>query len=195
MEVHVTDQQNQNPVDQLKQADEVFVSLLANVSPDQLSLPTVSDEWDVRGLINHVVMGNTWAAANVRTGNAPRPSGDAIGDRDLVEVYTASAGEMIAAFEEPGALGRIVTMPFGEMPAAGLAGFRFVDLVSHAWDLAQATGQNTDFAPELCEAALAISRQRLDGRDRANMPFKDEVHVPANACAADRLAGYLGKRV
>jgi hypothetical protein len=31
--------------------------------------------------------------------------------------------------------------------------------------------------------------------DRANMPFKDEVVVPADAPAADRLAGFLGRQV
>jgi len=131
----------------------------------------------------------------VKTGSAPGPSGDITGDRDQVEAYTASADAMMASFEEPGALGRMVAMPFGEMPAAGLAGFRFVDLIVHAWDLAKATGQDTNFAPDLSEAALAMSRQRMASMDRENMPFKDEVHVPADAPAADRLAGFLGRQV
>jgi uncharacterized protein (TIGR03086 family) len=185
----------QNPINQLKQADEVFRSILAPVSPEQMSLPTVNDEWDVRGLVNHVVSGNTWAAEMVRTGEAPRPSGDVIGAREPMQAYDDSARAMLDAFAEPGALGRTLTLPFGEMPAAGYAAFRFGDLIAHAWDLAQATGQSTDIAPDLCEAALVMVRQRLDGMDRANLPFKEEVHVPADACAADRLAGFLGKPV
>jgi uncharacterized protein (TIGR03086 family) len=194
----VTDQQQQvtgNPLDQLREAHEVFLKVLANVRPEQMRLPTPDDEWDVRALINHVVLGNIWAAENVKTGSAPRPSGDAIGEREPVEAYTSSAGAMMASFAEPGALGRMVAMPFGEMPAAGLAGFRFVDLVVHAWDLAKATDQETDLAPDLCEAALTMSRQRMTGMDRANMPFKDEVPVPSDAPAADRLAGFLGRQV
>jgi uncharacterized protein (TIGR03086 family) len=141
------------------------------------------------------VLGNIWATEHVKTGGAPRPSGDVIGEREPVEAYTSSADAMMASFDEPGALGRMVTMPFGEMPAAGLAGFRFVDLMVHAWDLAKATGQDTNLAPDLCEAALAMSRQRMVGMDRANMPFKDEVPVPADAPAANRLAGFLGRQV
>jgi uncharacterized protein (TIGR03086 family) len=80
------------------------------------------------------------------------------------------------------------------MPAAGLAGFRFVDLVIHTWDLAKATGQDTDLAPDLFGAALAMSQQRMTGMDRTTMPFKDEVPVPADAPAADRLAGFLGRK-
>jgi uncharacterized protein (TIGR03086 family) len=185
----------QSPVELLKQADAVFRDVLAGVTPEQMGLPTPSDEWDVRALINHVVLGNTWAAENLRTGEAPRPSGDSIGDRGPMEAYAASADALLAAFAEPGALGRTVKMPFGEMPGAGLAMFRFSDLLTHAWDLAKATGQNTDLAPQLCEVALAMSRQYLDGRDRTHMPFKDEVSVAADAPAADRLAAYLGKQI
>ena len=188
-------QQQVNPLDQLREANQVFLEVLRNVRPEQMSLPTPDDEWDVRTLINHVVLGNTWAAENVKTGSAPRPSGDIIGDRDPVEAYTVSANAMMDSFDEPGALGRMVTMPFGEMPAAGLVAFRFVDLMVHAWDLAKATGQDTDFAPDLCEAALAMSRQRMASMDRTNMPFKDEVTVPTDAPAADRLAGFLGRQV
>jgi uncharacterized protein (TIGR03086 family) len=149
----------------------------------------------VANSVHLYVLGNTWAAENVKTGSAPRPSGDIIGEREPVKAYTATADAMMASFAEPGALGRMVKMPFGEMPAAGLAGFRFVDLIVHAWDLARATGRDTDFAPDLCEAALTMTRRRMTGMDRGNMPFKDEVPVAADALAADRLAGFLGRQV
>jgi uncharacterized protein (TIGR03086 family) len=118
-----------------------------------------------------------------------------IGDRSPIDAFTASADAMLAAFSEPGALDRTVTMPFGEMPASRLVTFRWVDLISHAWDLAKATGQDANLAPDLCETALVVSHQLLDGRDRTHLPYKDEVPVLAGATAADRLAGYLGKQV
>jgi uncharacterized protein (TIGR03086 family) len=191
------DNQNQinDPIAQLKEANAVFTDVLANVTPEQMPLPTVNDEWDVRALINHLVAGNQWMARSLTTADVPRPSGDAIGDRSPADAYAESWNALIAAFEEPGALERTMTMPFGEVPATMLAALRFSDTVAHAWDLAQATGQNTDLAPDLCEVALAITRQRLAGRDRAQLPFKEEVPVPADACAADRLAGYMGKPV
>jgi uncharacterized protein (TIGR03086 family) len=187
--------QSNDPLAQLKATNEVFTEVLGNVTPEQMELPTVNDEWDVRGLINHLVAGNEWMAQNLKTGNAPRPSGDAIGDRSPAEAYAESWNALIAAFEEPGALERTVQMPFGEAPATMLVALRFSDTIAHAWDLAKATGQSADLAPELCEAALAVTRQRLEGRDRAHLPFKDEVPIAADAPAADRLAAYLGKRV
>jgi uncharacterized protein (TIGR03086 family) len=189
------EQVTDDPVARLEQASEVFRAVLRNVTPEQLTLPTPSDEWDVRALINHVVLGNSWAADTVKTGNAPRPSGDLLANREPLDVYTESANAMLAAFQEPGALDRTVTMPFGEMPATQLAGLRFVDLLSHAWDLAKATDQDTNLAPDLCEAALEMARRRFEGRDRTLLPYKDEVPVPSDAPAADRLAGFLGKAV
>jgi uncharacterized protein (TIGR03086 family) len=131
----------------------------------------------------------------VRTGNAPRPHGDVIGDCAPLDAYTIAAVAMQAAFAAPGALERTVTMPAAEISAVELAAFRVVDLVSHAWDLARATGQNTELAPDVCEAALAIARQRLAGWDRSLTPFKEELPASIGASACDRLAAYLGKQV
>ena len=179
----------------IRHADVVFSDVLRNVTPEQLALPTINDEWDVRALINHVVLGCAWEAELAQTGNAPRPHGDLIGDRAPLDAYTTSADAMQASFAAPGALERTVSMPAAEISAIELASFRVVDLVSHAWDLARATDQSTDLAPDLCEAALSIARQRLGGWDRALTPFNDEVPAPIDASAADRLAAYLGKQV
>ena len=53
----MTDQQQAtgNPLDQLREAHGVFLEVLSHVRPEQMSLPTPDDEWDVRALINHVV--------------------------------------------------------------------------------------------------------------------------------------------
>jgi uncharacterized protein (TIGR03086 family) len=179
----------------LTQANAVVIAVLANITPDQMHAQTPNDEWDVRDLINHLVLDNTWAAALVSTGNAPRPGGHAIGDRAPLEAYTRSAGEMLAAFAAPGSLSRSVSMPVGPRPVAEFTGFHVIDLMGHAWDLAEATWQNVDLAPELSEEALALARQLLGGLDRARIPFADEVPISANAPAADRLAAYLGKQV
>jgi uncharacterized protein (TIGR03086 family) len=65
----------------------------------------------------------------------------------------------------------------------------------HSWDIAAATGQSTDIAPELAAQALAAWRSRLgDGQRPAGMPFDDPQPVPAGATAADELAAYLGRR-
>ncbi len=183
------------PVAMLEEACAVAEGIIAKITPDQMELPTVNDEWNVRELINHLVRGNIWAVQNLETGGAPRPTEDLIGERSPAQAFSESADAMVKAFHAPGALGKVVTMPFGEVPGAGLAMFRTGDLVGHAWDLAVATGQDRNIAPQMCEAVLEMSRQRLEGMDRARSPFKEMVEVSADACPADRLAGFLGKPV
>jgi uncharacterized protein (TIGR03086 family) len=193
--MHNPEQVGPDPVAMLEEACGVVERIIANIAPEQMQLPTVNDEWDVRTLINHLVRGNVWAIQNLETGGAPRPTEDLIGDRSPAQAFSESAQDMINAFRAPGALGTMVTMPFGEIPGAGLALFRTGDLVGHAWDLAEATGQDRNIAPELCETVLEMSRKRLEGIDRARSPFKEIVEVAAEACPADRLAGFLGKPV
>jgi uncharacterized protein (TIGR03086 family) len=183
------------PVAMLEEACGVVEGVIANITPEQMGLSTVNDEWNVRELINHLVRGNVWSAQSLETGDAPRPTEDLIGDRSPAQAFSESAEAMIKAFRAPGALATMVTMPFGEVPGAGLAMFRTGDLVGHAWDLAVATGQDRNIAPQMCEAVLEISRKRLEGMDRARSPFKEIVEVSAEACPADRLAGFLGKPV
>lgn len=183
------------PVAMLEEAAGVAEGIIAHITPEQMDLPTVNDDWNVRELINHLVRGNVWSVQNLATGGAPRPTEDLIGDRSPAQAFSESAEDMIKAFSAPGALGTMVTMPFGELPGAGLAMFRTGDLVGHAWDLAVATGQDRNIAPQMCEVVLDMTRKRLDGVDRARSPFKEIVEVSADACPADRLAGYLGKPV
>jgi uncharacterized protein (TIGR03086 family) len=179
----------------LEEACGVVEGIIAHITPEQMDLPTVNDEWNVRTLINHLVRGNVWAIQNLETGGAPRPTEDLIGDRSPAQAFSESAQDMIKAFYAPGALGKMVSMPFGEIPGVGLAMFRTGDLVGHAWDLAVATGKDRNIAPQMCETVLEMSRQRLEGIDRARSPFKEIVEVSAEACPADRLAGFLGKPV
>jgi uncharacterized protein (TIGR03086 family) len=189
------EQAGPGPVAMLEEACHVVEGIIARISPEQMHLPTVNDEWDVRALINHLVRGNVWAIQNLETGGAPRPTEDLIGDRSPAQAFSESAQDMIKAFHAPGALGKMIVMPFGEIPGAGLAMFRTGDLVGHAWDLAVATGQDRNIAPEMCEMVLEMSRKRLEGIDRARSPFKEIVEVSPDACPADRLAGFLGKPV
>lgn len=184
-----------NPVTLVEQASGVVTEIIGNIRPDQMDLPTVNDDWNVRELINHLVRGNVWNVQNLATGGAPRPTEDLIGDQAPLDAYAATAAAMLDAYKQPGALAVMVKMPFGEMPGAGLAMFRFTDLMSHAWDLASATGQDTNIAPELSEQALALAQNRLGSMDRAQTPFKAEIPAPADAHAADRLAAYLGKAI
>ena len=88
-------------------------------------------------------------------------------------------------------------MPFGEFPGHAWMGLATTDTLTHAWDLAKATGQSTDLAPELAEQVLAVAGQAISDAVRGDepMPFAAEKNCPDGASTADRLAAFLGRTV
>lgn len=184
-----------DPVAVLEQATTAVQAIVGKVRPEQLDLATPCSEWTVRDVIDHLVKGNAWAVANLESaeGAAARPTASMVGD-DPAAAFAASSAAALAAFKAPGARSKMLALPFGRMPGAAFAGVRATDLLVHGWDIAKATGQPTDFAPELNEGALAAAQRTLTF-DRAGSPFGPEQPVAADAPAADRLAAFLGRAV
>jgi len=170
-------------------------ALIGSVEPGQLGAPTPCSEFEVRALINHLIFENLAhaALADGRTIPAPDQTTDYVGD-DHEAAYRDSARAVRAAFARPG----MVTQRYGllEAPGSMLVQQLIVELLSHGWDLAKATDQETDLAPDIAEDALAVVRSWY--RDQPRGPgnaFGPEQPAPAGASAADRLAAYLGRTV
>ena len=112
--------------------------------------------------------------------------------------FEEAGNGLVAAFGAEGALDRMYTLPFGEMPGHAFMGLAVVDTFQHAWDAAKATGQDTDLAPELASALLEQSRASIQESFRGpdgQAPFGPEQSAPAGASAADQLAAFLGRDV
>jgi uncharacterized protein (TIGR03086 family) len=170
--------------------------VLGNVKPDQLSDPSPCRSWTVREVINHVIGGTFWFAASMNDGKSPAiPESDfTLGD--MGATYDDGIRQAVAAFGAPGAMEKIVELPFGTFPGAFFIQLATTDAFTHGWDLAQATGQSTDLDPEvatqLLEGARAFIQPALRGED-GTAPFGREQQPPANATAADKLAAFLGR--
>jgi len=98
-------------------------------------------------------------------------------------------------FAEPQALTRTYQLPIGELPGTAFIELRTSDLLTHAWDLAIATGQPTDLDPELAEYVLAFSKQMMSrpGLRGDGRPFGEEQPCDDERPAADRVAAFLGR--
>ena len=137
---------------------------VAGVDAHQWGLATPCSEWSVRELVNHIVSGNLWAAelGNGRTiaevGTAL--DGDVLGD-DPLAAYDASAAAAAGVFEEPGALDRPCAVSYGPVPGSVYAGHRFIDVLIHGWDVAAATGQDTELEDDLVTACWAELEPQL----------------------------------
>jgi len=171
-----------NPTtDQLADALDRFGVLVAGVHDDQWDSPTPCPEWDVRALVAHVIKGNTQVAAALGGQTSPTPE------------YAVSAGTVLAAFRQPGALERIVEVPFGRVPGAVALHLRLTELLVHGWDLARATGQVADFPEALAEQELAFSMRALDSVPPDRSPFAPPQPADESAPALERLAATLGR--
>lgn len=177
-------------------AQAVARQVMQGVTADQMSAATPCASWDVAGLINHMVGGNQFFAAGMR-GQAPSADETNWAAGDWQASFDTNAADALAAFGEEGALERTVTLPFGEMPGAAFMGLAMTDTFQHAWDLAKATGQDTNLAPEMAQQLLAQCKQSIqDGfRGPEGAPFGAQAECADDACAADQLAAFLGRQV
>jgi uncharacterized protein (TIGR03086 family) len=172
--------------------------VLSNVRPDQLDDPTPCMTWDVRQLVNHIVGGSHWFAATTNAGTASEVGDTDYTQGDMLASYDEGIAATLAAFDSPGAQEKMVKLPFGEFPGAMFMGLATIDQFTHGWDLAKATGQDTDMAPEMAEQLLAQCQMAITDQFRGpdgQAPFGPEATAPDGASAADRLAAFLGRKV
>jgi uncharacterized protein (TIGR03086 family) len=182
-----------SPRGQLALALSATGDLVAGVRDEQWSAPTPCTDWTVRDLVNHLVGANLVFAALLRDRTPPDRGTDHLGENPAV-AYRDSGTAVQAAFDQPGVLERTYQAPIGSVPGAVMLHLRITDLLVHAWDLAQATGQPVDLPDDLAEQALAFSRAQLADLPRAGR-FGPAQPVTHNAPALDRLVAYLGRPV
>lgn len=183
----------------LERAARAAADVLACVQPSQLDDPTPCTSWPVRELINHVVGGSFFYAAAIDTGefasDGPPPPDFASGD--FAAAYADGVAKMVAGFRAPDAPTKHVTVPFGEFSGADFQRIATTDTLTHAWDLAKATGQPTDLDPDLAARVLAAAPDLIPDAWRGDdpLPFRPARPAPDGATATDRLAAFLGRTV
>jgi uncharacterized protein (TIGR03086 family) len=169
---------------------------VAGIGEDQWHNDTPCEDWDVRRLVEHLVVGNVWVeplvAGETIEQVGDRFDGDVLGD-DPVAAYTASAESARAAFHREGAMEAPCAVSYGPVPGEIYAGHRLIDLVVHGWDVAEATGQSTALDPELVDAAWSVIEPQLEMLVGSGM-FGTTIEVPPDAPAQTRLLAALGRR-
>jgi uncharacterized protein (TIGR03086 family) len=171
-------------------------SVLGGVSNDELEAATPCASWQVRELVNHIVGGQRFFAAMAR-GEEFKPGQEDWCAGDFAADFDAGATECLAAFAAPGAMEKIMHLPFGDMPGAAFVGIAATDTFVHGWDLAKATGQDTNLDPELAAGLLVGAQAFIQESFRGNepMPFGPQQQAPPGASPADELAAFLGRVV
>ncbi len=172
-------------------------TVVAAVSPAQFTLPTPCPEFDVRALLSHIVGGLTRIALIGEGADAlARPArADDVPDDGWLAAYRAAAARVVAAWADDATLDALVEVPWGKVPGRfALAGY-VQEILVHGWDLARATGQETERDPELAQWALAGARRILPPENRGGeVPFGPVVPVPPDAGPYAQLAAWLGRQ-
>ena len=84
--------------------------------------------------------------------------------------------------------------PFGSMPGAELLRAYVSEQLTHGWDLAVATGQPAEAAPDLVALAERAIRALLPPTPRGGpIPFGPVVEAAPDAGPTERLAAYQGR--
>ena len=183
----------------MKRVVEQTGTVVDGIRADQLGGKTPCEEWSVRDVINHITGGATMFAECVEHGSVPDErlgqlmAGDNLGE-DYKGSFHAAADRAVATFDAPGAMDKMVKLPFGEMPAGIALNIAVFDVTTHACDLARATGQKVA-DEELLETALAIGQQMIGPDMRQPGVFEAERSAPDGADAATRLLAFAGRKV
>ena len=185
---------NTSALDQLARALDDTATLVRGVREDQWDDPTPCSQWDVRDVVQHLVVGHQVFARALRG----EPVGAVPPDRSagpLDAAYDTSAADMLEAFRAPGALDGEVTVPFGTVPGPVALHLRLVDALVHGWDVAVATGQRPGHDDALAEQEIGFTRTFLTRVPPGRTPFAPSVPAGDDAPAIDRLAALLGRDI
>ncbi len=165
----------------------------------QLGLQSPCTEWTVRDVINHITGGATMFAVCVEEGSVPDDllgklmGGDNLG-ADYVKSWETASSRALTAFGAPGALDKMVKLPFGEMPAGVALNIAVFDVLTHAADIASATGQTIEDTA-LVETALEVGHEMIGPDLRAPGIFDPEQPAPEGATPVVRLLAFAGRKV
>ena len=144
------------PLDALTAATATFSRVLDHVGTDRLSAPTPCDEWDVAGLLGHVVVGSEMAVGLLDGATRDEAMGfwGQVFGADVADRCRAALDAQSARFALVTDWDATVHHVVGDVPASQLLQFRIGDLTLHAWDLATAIGVDAGISDELAAVVL-----------------------------------------
>jgi uncharacterized protein (TIGR03086 family) len=173
-----------------------WVRTLANGVPaDRLADPTPCTEWDVRGLLGHLVA-TVDRVRVIGEGGDPQTTPrvvEGIADDGWTDALGAAEDKMAAVWADDALLDELVTVPWGRVPGRAAVWGYIREALVHGWDLAVATGQSPEADPVTAEAALAETKLVMPAEPRGGpIPFAAPVAPRPEAGPTEQLANWCG---
>ncbi|MDL4813879.1 TIGR03086 family metal-binding protein [Actinomadura opuntiae] len=181
---------------QLRPAADVAARIVLEIPKDRLDDPTPCPGWDVRALVNHLILwnGRGETAARKEPTTGPGEDHDFTAEPGWAERFQEQARRTADAWNDPAAWEGNTSLTGNKegMPAAFIAGIVLGECVVHGWDLAVATGRDPGFPPEVVQAAWEQLVPTAEV-SRKYGAFGPEVPVPGDAPLLDRVLGLAGR--
>ena len=164
----------------------VCQQVLRGVAEADYGSATTCPEFTIAQLTDHLI-GSVTALGGAAGAEFP---GTATG---TLEARLAEAAQ--AAMEAWNARGAEGTVKVGasEMPAPIPLGILSIEFLVHAWDFAQATGQQITVSDELSAHVLSAAHTIITPAGRATVGFADPVEPGPDVQALDRLIAFTGR--
>ena len=128
---------------------------LAEIRDEHWQLPTPCDDWDLRGLIDHVTGGNWFTAAILSGASADRSLSETMLRFDPVSPTADEAIQaatlQLNAFHEPKILERLCDHVAGSMQGREVLRLRLHDLIIHLWDIDSSLRPTAQLRHDLAE--------------------------------------------
>ncbi len=177
-----------------QQAIDLIMPIMAGIDQSQYILPTPCTEWSVSQLINHnlAIQSGTLALLEGRSIDYAEPCLTTALPECPASALLAVTGPLMQTLKSID-LDKPLETEFGFIPASRFVMFPMADLVIHKWDLAKATGQNSDIDTSLAEICFQVLAPAAD-KARENGECGPEAPVPPTASIQDRLLGMSGRQ-
>jgi uncharacterized protein (TIGR03086 family) len=180
---------------ELTDAADAAARTVNNVTPAELGGPTPCTEWDVRALLNHLILWTSYSLERRAEGESVAPElmeHDFAAAPDFSADYRAQLDRALAAWADPAVWDSELDLMGTKTPASEVGGLIIAELVLHGWDLATATGQDYAVSDRAAEAALRAVEANA-GLFRQYKGFAEPVPMAADATARDRVLALSGR--
>ena len=185
-----------NPIELYESAVNSFQPIIAGVKPSQLTASTPCTEWNVQALLNHNIRVAQWAQAVITAVPAtvnPMEVSGALPREGAAAAFSSGTAAVLAALKQRGALEKVVTTPFGQMPVGQFIMFPMLDIVVHKWDLAKGTNQSSSLDAGLAQVCYNVLQMGVE-QGRKGGVFGPEVQVPISASIQNKLLALSGRK-
>lgn len=183
-------------LDDLAHAQNAVTAIAVGISPDDWDLPTPCTDWDVAGLLRHLMVGEraftTSLGGTAYDLAALGADAQTVELEDLPRAYELGARLLRDAFAD---VDPTATYPtgIGPMRPVHVAELRTIEALVHGWDLSRAIAMPLPVDGAVAERAIAHSLALMDRIPADRSPFAPPVPVADDAPAIDRLVALLGR--